>query len=136
MVPVADKAAHQRKARHNEKFFTLNTTITKGVKSYPDWCIIVIHYAALHYVDAKLAKMNIHPPDHQDRDSLVANNLARGISAAYNFLRNRSETARYFPDSENNFNEHDVRACIDKLHVIEPNTALFKFSTTYSAAFA
>jgi hypothetical protein len=113
----------------------MNTGIAKGVKSYPDWCITIIYYAAVHYVDAKLAKMRMHPSNHYDRNPMVANNLSRYISEAYIFLQNRSESARYSPDSENKFSEQNVRECVDKLCVIQPKTSLLKFSTTQMAPF-
>jgi hypothetical protein len=131
---VANLPAHQRKARHSEAFFDLHSKIANCVRSYPDWCITVIYYAALQYIDAKLARMNMHPEDHYNRDPMVANNL-RAVSAPYFFLQDRSETARYFPDSERKFSETDVRECIDKLMVIEPNTVLKIFSSRLKTPF-
>ena len=132
---MPDRLAHQRKAHHNEKYFRMNTGVRSGVKSYPDWCITVIYYAAVHYVDAKLAKMGMHPLDYFNRNPMVASNLHRDVSSAYIFLQNRSETARYFPDSEGEFSEKSVRECVDKLCVIEPKTSLSKFSTTINTPF-
>jgi hypothetical protein len=93
-----------------------------------------VYYAAVQYVDAKLARMNMHPADHYERNPMVANNLRR-ISSAYFFLQARSETARYFPDSEKKFTETDVRACVDKLMTIEASTNLQKFSTITKSPF-
>jgi len=86
-------------------------------------------------VDAKLAKMNMHPMDHLTRDQMVANHL-RKISNQYQFLKDRSENARYFPDTENTFNETDIRTSVDKLSEIEPNNSLCKYSSTQKTPFA
>jgi hypothetical protein len=134
-IQMADVPAHQRKARHNEKFFSQQSTIANCIRSYPDWCITALYYAAVQYVDAELAKQRMHPQSHGERDPMVANNLSRTIGTAYFFLQGRSVTARYFPDSEKGFSEQNVRECIDKLLEVEPNTSLQRFSSKNRARF-
>lgn len=106
-----------------------------STKTFPDWCITAIYYVALQYVDAKLAKMNMHPMNHGTRNPMVAKSLKK-ICDQYVFLQNRSETARYFPDSEKQFNESDIRTCIDKLSEIEPKNGLQMYSSNQKAAFS
>jgi hypothetical protein len=127
--------AHQRKARHNEKFFKSVVTAQSSAKTYPDWCITIIYYVALQYVDAKLAKMDMHPPNHYTRNPMVANNL-RKMSGSFFFLQNRSEEARYFPDTESKFNHGDIRACVDKLNQIEPRNGLEMYSSSKKTPFS
>jgi len=117
---MTDKPAHLRKAQHNEKFLQFvqrNDSISTPV--FPDWMVTVAFYVALHYVDAKLAELvGCHPVDHTERNRLVAVNL-RSVSPNYMFLKNRSEYARYFADSERTISASEVQRCV--------NLALTKF---------
>ena len=65
---MPDKAVHLAQARHNHEFFR-----TIDLDAYPDWALTVLFYAAVHYIDSKLAENAIHPDNHNSRDGHVAN---------------------------------------------------------------
>jgi hypothetical protein len=84
---------HLRKARHNEQFYA-----TVDAAAYSDWAITVIFYAALHYVDAFLARIGggINPGAHDVREGWVQREAQlRPIAFQYMRLKNRSRNARY-----------------------------------------
>lgn len=89
---------HLAQAVHNRAFYdSINREL------YTDWAIIVIFYAALHYIDAFLATVPyppIHPGRHDVRDNSVRD-LAqlRPIYSEYRTLKDQSRTARYYPPS-------------------------------------
>ena len=87
------KAQHLAKAQDNEAFYG---AVRGNLASYEGWQVTTIFYAALHYIDAYLARMNRHPHGHLERDALVAreSNLRR-ISTDYFELKDRSIDARY-----------------------------------------
>lgn len=109
---MGDAPGHIRKAQHNEKFLHSITNVDAAYKIFPDWFLTVAFYIALHYVDRKLAKMNLHPTNHNDRDRLVAANLPQ-ISGSYQSIKMKSEYARYFVDSEKDLDPIIVRQYID-----------------------
>ena len=61
---------------------------------YNDWGITALFYSALHYVEAALARLNIHSEDHGDRTVNIAHYL-RYINTDYGVLRNLSQDVRY-----------------------------------------
>ncbi len=83
---------HLNQASHNEQFYHVTD---KSV--YSDWAMTTVYYAALHYIDAYLAKAKIPDPGaHDVRDSAV-NRVAelRPIANLYFRLKSRSRSARY-----------------------------------------
>jgi len=66
---------------------------------------------AVQYVDSKLAKLGYHPGNHYQRNTLVATQLST-LSVEYQFLKNKSEFARYFPDSEKRISPPMVQRCL------------------------
>jgi hypothetical protein len=105
---MATATEHERKARHDEQFalqFDLNTT------PYRDWVVTALFYAALHYVDAYLAKRwNQHPPKHRTRDSTIGKEVElRKIYNEYALLKNDSINARYLSYS---FGADEVRKTV------------------------
>lgn len=90
MPNVAD---HILQAQHNEEFYRATD---KNV--YSDWAMTAVYYAALHYVDAFLARVGmIDPGGHDVRDQEVrARAELRPILAYYFRLKNRSRSARYY----------------------------------------
>lgn len=87
---MPDKAAHLAKAEHNEDF-------VKDIGNpYFDWQVVGLFYAAMHYIEAYLAKNNLHSPDHTIRTSVVQKEQKlRGIYVDYRELLNESRSARY-----------------------------------------
>lgn len=61
-----------------------------------DWIVTVAFYAAIHLVEAELAKSNIHTRLHTDRSVNVERfNAFRTVRAQYKALHDRSVVARY-----------------------------------------
>src|SRR6516225_8801690 len=58
------------------------------------WAAVVAFYAALHLVDRLAARVNYHPPGHNDRLRFVSRDH-RPILADYNDLKVAAEIARY-----------------------------------------
>jgi hypothetical protein len=65
------------------------------VDDYPDWAVVVLFYAALHLVDAYLARSNVHPRSQGDWGIYVDRSSLRSIAASYHQLQDRSRDARY-----------------------------------------
>lgn len=62
------EAEHRAQALRNEQFLRgLQSSSTQ----YADWVVTVAFYAAVHLVEARLAKLGIHSPDHDKRNSYV-----------------------------------------------------------------
>jgi len=119
---VGDLLAHKRKARHNENFLSMVQRNDAGPRFiYPDWMVTVAFYIAVQCVDGKLASLTppLHPQTHWDRNNYVANNLTRQMARDYFFLKQKSEFARYIPDSERRISAGMVNNCV--------NLALTKF---------
>ena len=87
---------HLNQVSQNKAFLqSINRT------AYPDWAITVIFYTALHYIDALLAKENVHPGSHDRRDNYVTRrHELRTIAKDYFRLKNSSRTARYNPPTK------------------------------------
>jgi uncharacterized protein (UPF0332 family) len=91
---VPTESQHRKQAQQNLAFaksFDLITT------PYIDWVVTAYFYAALHLVDALLArKENIHPEKHEIRRGYVRDkSYLCGIKTEYFTLKDRSEDARY-----------------------------------------
>ncbi len=84
------KEEHLAKAGHNEDF-------VKDIGNpYFGWQITGTFYAALHYIEAYLAKNNVHFTDHTVRTSYVQKEAQlRNIYVDYRELLNESRSARY-----------------------------------------
>jgi len=105
---------HLRKASHNKNFLERVQTIDPGPSFlYPDWLITIAFYIALHFVDAKLARRNIHPQNHQKRIQYVSQFMPSDVANDYFYLYNKSKVARYFPDSEKRISPSTVNRCIN-----------------------
>ncbi len=86
-------ADHIIQAQHNEKFFHVTDK-----SAYSDWAMTVLYYAALHYVDAFLARVGmVDPGGHDVRDQEVHHRAElRPVIKPYFRLKSRSRTARYY----------------------------------------
>lgn len=84
---------HILQARHNEEFYQATDKT-----AYSDWAMTAVYYAALHYVDALLARAGmIDPGGHDVRDQEVrARAELRPIARLYFRLKSRSRNARYY----------------------------------------
>lgn len=90
---MPSKQDHKTKADGNAAFaLSLNLDSQTRI----DWALIVLFYAAMHYVEAYLAAMSIHLRSHTTRDSYLGrdSNL-RPIYAEYQDLKYYGYNARY-----------------------------------------
>ena len=91
---MPSKDEHLAKASGNEAFAG---TITTANQACIDWTLVVLFYAAVHYVEAYLAvKMSAHLRSHTTRDSYVGR-LAdlKKIFKEYQHLKYFGYNARY-----------------------------------------
>lgn len=90
-MPTQQRRLQQ--ARRNEDLYHHLATVAP---TYIDWQITALFYSALHYVDAYLAKHNVHPSSHAERDRLITmESVLRRIYTAYRDLESYSRDARY-----------------------------------------
>jgi len=89
---VPDYQAHLDQAARNEGFL-----VKIDVSLHSDWAVTVLFYAALHYVDAYLAKAaNQHPGNHDERDRLIQSHSKTSAARPYyRRLKDRATEARY-----------------------------------------
>ena len=73
---MPSKAEHISKAEHNENFATtLNSD--GSYPDYRDWVVTAYFYSAVHYVEAYLATLGKHSPDHRIRDADIGSDASR-----------------------------------------------------------
>jgi len=65
---------------------------------YYDWELVTRFYAALHYVEARLARAKTHCRTHGDREQKIGDRryALQAVYPEYSRLRDQSEAARYF----------------------------------------
>ncbi len=90
---MPSKEDHVKKAAGNERFaLSISLTRQAGI----DWALVVIFYAAVHYVEAYLAKGGQHLRSHTTRDKVVARDATlKHIYSEYHELKFYGFTARY-----------------------------------------
>jgi hypothetical protein len=91
-LPSRDE--HVQKAEGNESFAS---SIPQDNQSRIDWTLVVLFYAAVHYVEAYLAKsLGMHLRSHNTRDQYVGreSNLKK-IFKSYAHLKFYGYNARY-----------------------------------------
>ena len=90
---MPDSREHLEKARHNEAFVG---QFNVEESPYLDWVVTGYFYAAVHYVEAYLARSNRHSTDHRARDSAVRRDAVLAtVYNEYSDLKNDSINARY-----------------------------------------
>lgn len=83
---------HVQKAEYNEQCAVFIAELTP----YVDWAVVVLYYAAVHYVDAVLAISASHPPTHAHRHAQIQRNATlQKIYREYRLLEAVSRNARY-----------------------------------------
>ena len=88
---------HVAQAAENTAFLSTAFTPTDN----PRWRVVVCFYAALHYIDAYLDKLqSAHPSDHKQRRQVMQQLLRKGaiekrVYEAYAELYDASMDARY-----------------------------------------
>lgn len=90
-------AEHLAQAQHNEDLFS---HLNSSPRSFADWQVTALFYAALHYVEAYLATAGgpggIHSENHGVRNGYMAREaFLRGLFPDYRELYDRSQDVRY-----------------------------------------
>lgn len=92
---MSDSVKVKEKYRHNEDF----VEYVKRTSDFPDWEIIGIFYAALHYMNLYLNKRyNVNSEEidsHSKRNKYIQYNCSESIAQAYITLYHLSREARY-----------------------------------------
>jgi hypothetical protein len=91
---VSTSDQHKQRAEHNE---FLRDELDNP---FWDWAVSATFYAAVHYVEAYLAKCNppVHSRNHDYRDSHILRDAKiRIIYDDYKLLKTESHDARYLP---------------------------------------
>jgi len=92
---MADQKQHTARSHQNEAF----ASEVQKLGGFRDWQAVALFYAALHLVDAYLAKQGIDPGSHGSRNNKVAKQLP-SVWSEYQDLYELSKTARYHPDQQ------------------------------------
>ena len=105
---------HVRQARHNRAFMEC----VRRTGKYRDWVVTSCFYCALHFVDAALSTVSVHPNRHEDRNSslqwLKRSNRKLWSDAGYKHyreLQTQSRKARYSCES---ISEREVADAIEE----------------------
>lgn len=90
---MPSKDQHVAKADGNA---TLALSLTLDNQSRIDWALVILFYAAMHYVEAYLAKSNVHLRSHTTRDNAISRDSSlRKIFKEYADLKFFGYNARY-----------------------------------------
>jgi hypothetical protein len=90
---LPSKEAHITKADGNAAL-ALSMTLENQAKI--DWTLVILFYAAMHYVEAYLATVGQHLRSHTSRDNIVGRDAKlRKIFAEYQDLKYYGYNARY-----------------------------------------
>jgi hypothetical protein len=111
---VPQRHEHLERAHQTEKLAdALQSTLGVCI----DWSITMLFYAGLHYIDAFLARKNMHPLDHSHRDEEIERNGSLSpIYPEYRRLKDLSRAARcQIP----NFSEQTKAVAKNKLERIK-----------------
>lgn len=92
---MASKAEHLQIVAHNYR--ALVHLSQPDPAAYPDWCIVLMYYMALHYLHAYLAqKLDDHPSSHIVLQPLIQRIPAlKPLYVKYRHLEDDSRDARY-----------------------------------------
>lgn len=112
MLP--SKQVHLQKATENE---SLASKLDMTVPSAPNWAIIMVFYAAVHYVGAYFFTVGQSYQLHIHRDSAIRNDTQiRTIWRFYERLKDSSENARY---GSAFFTPNQYQLMLSNLHAIK-----------------
>ena len=102
---------HRAAARRNEDL------AARLADNAPDWAVVLAFYAALHWVDAYLARQERHPRTQSERVRWIQQEDALlPIYDPYRTLRDRADAARYHLTP---FSSGEARALLtDELHAV------------------
>jgi len=88
---VPNEIIHRMQAEQNER---LARGLVLLSPQFLDWGVTACFYAAIHLVDSYLARYNIHPRNHTEREELIQRQF-RPIRRDYWRLKHHSIRARY-----------------------------------------
>jgi hypothetical protein len=89
---LSNLSDHKLKAANNE---ALAASLPD---QFVDWAVVALFYAAVHYVEAHLAKHAppVHSANHDKRDNNIASSrVLKPLWKNYRELKNQSRLARY-----------------------------------------
>lgn len=105
---------HIKKYEENKKLLESNLNIENC--DFYNWIVTVSFYAALHLVEAKLAKDGIDSKDHFARNNNVDRfNQFSEIRSAYKTLYDKSRIARYDGTFMNKSKGKFALKCLNKI---------------------
>lgn len=93
---MPDYQAHLDKARANTQVY--ESLRESGLPV--DWQVVVLFYAAVHYVEAMAAIDGIHNETHVERELYIRNNHPEDFWVLYDQLKQESLKARYLSNSK------------------------------------
>lgn len=104
---LQNKVFHISKAKRNERFYRKDEL---EISNFTEWSVVVLFYAAVHYIDAVLSQDTSLSPEYRDPIDHSTRNIAVTkclnlfpIAREYLQLYRRSIEARYnqltFPDN-------------------------------------
>jgi hypothetical protein len=97
-LPAKDE--HLQKCSDNESLASNLAASTESAAI--NWRLVMLHYAALHYVEAYFATKGKHSKNHPERDDNVLRDPnTQPIYKFYSKLKMFSHNARYNMNSEN-----------------------------------
>jgi hypothetical protein len=111
---LPSKDEHLKKAEGNEEFAA---SIAPDNQTRIDWTLVVLFYAAVHYVEAYLDKhLGQHLRSHTTRDKYMGreSNL-RPIFAVYGHLKYFGYNARYELDAFTKQNIQEANGYLDQI---------------------
>ena len=90
---MPSKDEHVTKANGSE---SLALSLVLDNQSRIDWALVILFYAAMHYVEAYLAKSGVHLRSHTTRDNAMSrDSVLRKIFKEYADLKFYGYNARY-----------------------------------------
>lgn len=110
-----EKDKHLSKAKHNEDFFrSLDILRTR----FPDWAVVGIFYAAMHYYESYFAGFNKHARSHDIYDDWILNDT--NIEKTYEDYRELKQCRWYASYWNRNFSAQEIqRSILPKLQNIK-----------------
>lgn len=114
---MADAGAHIAKAEHNVEFIRRGISTVKGVP-FLDWIVTVHFYAAVHYIEATLARVDGHPQNHVERRELMQEHhklFSKECLCEYKSLQALSHKARYMTDEIDDEEAKLAQDCLENI---------------------
>ena len=112
---MPDPEPHIEKAKRNLEF------ARKGIKGdYVEWVVIAEFYSAIHYIEAKLARLGKHSESHVQRYQMMlddSKNFTKDCLTNYKSLEALSRKARYTVDKIDDNEASQAQECFETICV-------------------